>query len=101
MNRRNFLKSVTGFVAGVVAAFVPKAKADDEVGKTLFTVSNTIPDKLFERRSDVVCKFYINGEEVDVNRVVDEYGALHWPFKGAKKGDLCEVRSPALSFKIV
>lgn len=28
-NRRNFIKGVTGFVAGVVAAFVPKAKAEE------------------------------------------------------------------------
>lgn len=29
MNRRNFFKTVTGFVAGVCAAFVPKAKAEE------------------------------------------------------------------------
>lgn len=28
MNRRNFFKAVTGFIAGVCVAFVPKAKAE-------------------------------------------------------------------------
>lgn len=42
-------------------------------------------------------RFYINDEEVDVNRAVDEYGALHWPFQGAKDGDLCSARSPKTS----
>ncbi len=30
MNRRSFIKQVTGFVAGVVAVFVPKAKGEDD-----------------------------------------------------------------------
>lgn len=39
-------------------------------------------------------RFYINDEEIDGSRAVDEHGALHWPFQGAKDGDLCTARSP-------
>ena len=39
-------------------------------------------------------KFYVNGKEVDSGRAVDKLGALHWPFQGAKEGDLCTAKSP-------
>ncbi len=47
--------------------------------------------------SDCVWKFYINGEEVDSSRAVNENGGITWPFQGAKKGDLCMAKSPMLS----
>lgn len=110
MNRRNFFKTVTGFVAGVV---VLPSKA-----KNIFTykeiIGKDIPGTLSKRsgtrlatKEDIEAlkrgdckygwKFYINGKEVDGSRAVDKLGCLRWPFKGAKHGDMCKAQSPTIS----
>jgi hypothetical protein len=127
MNRRNFFKTVTGFVAGVYAACVPKAKADvmvfpteekarDFSDKRLrpklrdFDVHFVLGDDfdeadLLEPKKESVWRFYVNGKEVDSKRAVDELGALHFPFPGAGRGDVCirksrMMKSSVLQFKI-
>lgn len=41
-------------------------------------------------------RFYINNKEVDSSRAFNEDGCLRWPFDGAKKGDVCMVKSPKI-----
>ncbi len=150
MNRRSFFKILTGFAAGIVAAFAPSKakeltvadiakardilKANERTGDILVPAN---PDALREWHkstpmdfviqderdllkpahyedcspvkrsgqwthiagtySDNTWKFYVNGEEVDSSRAVDENGGITWPFQGAKKGDLCMAKSPMLS----
>lgn len=86
MNRRSFFKTLAGLVVGIL--FMSKIEEKPK-----------LKDKLAvkERHSqDNYWKFYINGEEIDGNRAVDEHGALHWPFQGSKKGDLCTAKSPEI-----
>ncbi len=111
MNRRNFFKTVTGFVAGIFAAALP-SKA-----KNIFTykeiIGKDIPGTLSKRsgtrlatKEDIEAlkrgdckygwKFYINDKEVDGSRAVDEFGCLRFPFEGAKHRDMCKAQSPNL-----
>lgn len=146
MNRRNFFKTVAGFIAGVCAACVPKTKAklrdydahlvlgDDFDEVDLFDSEEAPWDKLGCKDCFRECgqwdicmatlrkrvkendakkeakryvkatveynkqfwRFYINGKEVDSKRAVDELETLHFPFRGAKKRDVCTMKSPKI-----
>lgn len=99
MNRRNFFRTVTGFIAGICAAAVPKAKATEPAPESTVGTEGGLKDsprtnvKIATEENPSEWKFYINNEEVDSSRVVDRNGALRWPFKGAKKGDVCTVKN--------
>lgn len=133
MNRRNFFKAVTGFVAGVFATSVKgrtiRKPKSGPPGPTTTTMGYTdmfqnswdkarkeTTEEFMERlRIEAAEKaanppivinnddwtFYINGKEVDNKRAIDELGALYFPFQGAKKEDVCAIKSSMLQFKIV
>lgn len=112
MNRRNFFKVVTGFVAGVL---IPKAKAKDKLmcggqngtlcPRCKFNYKTRLEFNSGELSSELQSqidagkdrwRFYINGKEIDSSRAVDKSGCLHWPFKGAKHGEICTAQTPTI-----
>jgi len=111
MKRRNFLKKMLAglpFLGGLLTLGESATKTADKSGasggqpKIDKSSYNYVRECLrchhfcFTKtpESPSGWRFYINGEEVDVSRAVDEHGALHWPFQGAKEGDLCTAKSP-------
>lgn len=115
MNRRIFFKTITGFAAGIYAAFAPGKRKFSEnpavrmsMGAIRFDPDAVIKVEVpIEKRSDQwthtactcsdnVWRFYINGKEIDSSRAVNEHGGISWPFQGAIKGDLCIAKSPTV-----
>ena len=88
MNRRSFFKSVFAGIFGISicegCGWEPiKEKTHCWVGYT-------------EGSTDATWTFYINGEEIDSSKAVDNYGVLHWPFKGSRTGDICTAEGPKI-----
>ena len=93
MNRRSFFKVVTGFVAGI---FATSAKEKSQLTVAMLKKAKNELVAAQKKVEDNCWKFYINGKEIDSSRAVDELSVLHFPFQGAKKGDLCTFKSPKI-----
>ncbi len=109
MNRRSFFQLITGFAAGMYAAFAPTKPEVLEIDSFV----KPFPEVAFMARrrkrsgqwnhiagtysgSGDTWKFYINGKEIDSDRAINKNGGMTWPFQGAKKGDFCTAKSPTI-----